>query len=176
VKVVQGAFISIGGDMSRQQIVRKVVDDFISTEGSYWKTGTKFRYPVENLSGGGQLFIVRPGGLGKWNFDFKVEVLPEFGLGKGSHKHVVEDLRKKKDENPTAFNELKAAITELHDCKESDVDSLLRVHPILPTSFRAGAAIDLVLRVIKWLFIMEDVVYWNYFGRSKLYDEGIQPL
>lgn len=173
--VVQGPFILIDGKLSRPEIVRKVVSTFISTEGGYWKTGAKFRYPVENLSIGTQLFILRPPGLRKWNFDFKVEVLAQFGLGKGTHADVVHDVTLKKDEAPQARADLRAALKELHDCTENDVDSLLNKHPLLATC-RVGTTPDIVLKVIKWMFIMEDVVYWSYKGRSKLYDEGFGDL
>lgn len=32
------------------------------------------------------------------------------------------------------------------------------------------AKVDVLLKVIKWMFIMEDIVYWNYPGRSMLYN------
>ncbi len=45
----------------------------------------QFWYPVEKLPDNQQLFILRPGGLRKWNFDFKVSVTLDLGLGKGSY-------------------------------------------------------------------------------------------
>ena len=29
---------------------------------------------------------------------------------------------------------------------------------------------DVLLKVIKWLFIMEDIIYWHYEGRAFLYN------
>jgi hypothetical protein len=89
---IEGETIEIKGSMSRDEIVKKVVNIFIATESSQRGHGVKFRYPVENLSIGKKLFIFRPGGLNKWNFDFKVEVLEEFGVGRGTHNETISDF------------------------------------------------------------------------------------
>lgn len=162
--------IEIKGSISRHEIVRNVINTFIDAEKESRGKGIKFRYPVENLSINKQLFIFRPGGLNKWNFDFKVEVLEEFGLGKGTHNEIKLDFQNKKQENPQKFSVLLQALTAIHNCSENDVDQLLKKYPDLQTSFQRGAKIDVLLKVIKWMFIMEDIVYWNYKGRSMLYD------
>ena len=149
--------------------MRKIINTFIDTESQQRGKGVKFRYPVENLSTGAQLFIFRPGGLNKWNFDFKVEVPEGLGLGKGSHKEIAADLRSKKQENEQEFGKLLQAITEVYDCSENDVDLILGSYPDLRTSFQTGAKVEVLLKVVKWMFIMEDIVYWNYQGRAMLY-------
>jgi len=161
--------------MSRDDIVKAVVNEFIKTESQQRGPGVKFRYPVEDLSTGQRLFIIRPAGLRKFNFDFKVEVLPEFGLGKGKHEDIASDFKAKKRESPGAFSDLKRALSDLHDCREGDVDQLLRRYPALQGAFHDGAKVDVLLKVVKWMFIMEDIVYWNYKGRSMLYD-GLMKL
>ncbi|MCJ7508997.1 MAG: hypothetical protein MUO85_09780 [candidate division Zixibacteria bacterium] len=82
--IIEGETIEIKGSLARHDIVRKVINIFIDAESQQRGHGVKFRYPVENLSIGEQLFVFRPAGLRKWNFDFKVEVLEEFGCGKGT--------------------------------------------------------------------------------------------
>lgn len=52
--------------------MKKVVNTFIQTEYRKKGKGIIFRYPVENLPGGEQLFIVRPSY--KKNFDFYVNI------------------------------------------------------------------------------------------------------
>jgi hypothetical protein len=169
--VITGEVIEIKGSLVRHEIVRKVINTFIDTENPQRGKGIKFRYPVENLSIGGQLFISRPGGLrGKWNFDFKVEVPEELGLGKGSHDEIILDLKSKKQESPQKFGALLDALTVIYDCSENDVDRLLGNYPDLQTSFQTGAKSEILLKVVKWMFIMEDIVYWNYQGRSMLYN------
>jgi hypothetical protein len=34
--------------------------------------------------------------------------------------------------------------------------------------FHEGLPIDMLLKVLKWLFIEQDVTFWNYYGRGKL--------
>jgi len=98
--IVTGEPIEIKGFTGRDEIVRRVINIFIDTESQQRGKGVKFRYPVENLASvNKQLFIFRPGGLNKWNFDFKVEVSEELGLGRGTHKEIILDFHNKKLEN-----------------------------------------------------------------------------
>lgn len=167
---IEGKPIEIRGPMNRDEIVRNVVNIFIITESHQRGHGVKFRYPVENLSIGKKLFIFRPAGLNKWNFDFKVEVLKEFGLEKGTHDKIILDFQKKKQEDPQKFNKLLDALTTLYSCSENDVDQLLENYPDLQQSFQNSSKVDILLKVVKWMFIMEDIVYWNYKGRTMLYN------
>jgi len=168
--VIEVGNIEIKGSLSRHEIVRKVVNIFIDSENRHRGRGIKFRYCVENLPDNKQLFIFRPGGLNKWNFDFKVEVLEEFGLGRGTHKEIVSDFRNKKQKNPRKFGVLLKVVDNLYNCSENDVDRLLQKYPNLKASFKKGAKVDVLLKVLKWMFIMEDIVYWNYQGRSMLFN------
>ena len=167
--IIAGNMIEINSVMARHEIVRKVVNAFIDSENETRGKGVKFRYPVENLSTGKQLFIYRPGGLNKWNFDFKVEVLEELGLGKGTHDEIVSDFANKKQENPRGFNALLQALAAVYEGSENNIDLLLSSSD-LQISFQTGAKVDVFLKVVKWMFIMEDIVYWNYQGRSMLYN------
>jgi hypothetical protein len=165
---IKGAKIDIKGRLSRHEIVKKVVNTFIDSEYKDKGKGVVFRYPVEDLSIGKTLYIIRP--TRKWNFDFIVEIPPECNLGKGGHKEIATDLRNKKKENPEKFKELLQSLTEVYNCSENDVDRVLERYPNLQTAFKTGAKIDVVLKVLKWMFIMEDIIYWNYEGRAKLYN------
>lgn len=92
------------------------------------------------------------------------------GLGKGSHAEIESEFRNKKLQNPGAFAELMAAVDEMCNGVEADVDVVLQRHPDLEKSFNTGAKLEVLLKVLKWMFIMEDIVYWNYDGRMKLYN------
>jgi hypothetical protein len=166
--VITGKMIEIKGDLARHKIVRKVVDTFIKTEYRKKGKGVKFRYPVEDLPDGHVLYIVRPGH--KKNFDFKVDVLANYGLGEGSHEKIAWDLRKRSRGNPKKFKKLWQAMCKVYHCKENDVDILLREGRGLTRPFKNGANPELLLKVIKWLFIMEDIVYWDNEGRAFLFN------
>ena len=170
MKEVDCAPIVIKGNLTRHEIVRMVVNVFIQTEYENRGKGVRFNYPVEQLSNGSSLVIFRPAGLRKWNFDFKVNVTPEMGLGKGTHAEIASDFRSKKKENEKGFVELLQAVEEMCTGLEADVDQILKEHPNLRTSFQTGSDVEVLLKVLKWMFIMEDIVYWNYDGRMKLYN------
>lgn len=167
--------INIPRSCSRSEIVQKVVNTFINTERGQMRPGTTFLYPVENLPKG-QLFIRRPGGLQKWNFDFKVLVPEELGLGRGTHAEMLAYLKKTKKETPRKFKALLQALTEIYDCSRNDVDKILKKYSVLKDSPKKGASIEIFLKVIKWMFIMEDIVYWNYKGRTKLYEALLEAV
>ncbi len=67
---IEGKAIEIKGSLTRDEIVKKVVNIFIDAESQQRGHGVKFRYPVENLSTGEQLFIFRPAGLNKKQMEF----------------------------------------------------------------------------------------------------------
>ena len=165
--VIITKMIEIKVPLPRHKIVKKVVNIFIKTEYCKKGKGVVFKYPVENLPEG-QLFIVRPGH--KKNFDFKVDVLSNFGLGEGSHVEMAKDLRNKKQENQQKFEELIEALTEIYNCSENDVDKVLAKYSNLNKPFKTGAKIGVILKVAKWLFVMEDIVYWNNEGRAFLFN------
>ena len=165
--IITGKPIEINGSLARHKIVKKVVNTFIKTEHRKKGKGIVFRYPVENLPSG-QLFISRPGH--KKNFDFKVEVLMDYGLGEGSHMEIAKDLRNKKKENTKKFNDLLNAIVEIYHCSENNVDIVLRKYKNIEKSFSTGAKVEVLLKTLKWLFIMEDIVYWDNEGRAFLFN------
>ena len=162
--------IIIKGKLTRHEIVQTVVNVFIQTEFENRGKGVRFNYPVERFTDGSSLFIFRPAGLRKWNFDFKVNVTPEMGLGKGTHAEIAMDFTNKKKENGRGFVELIKTMEEMCTGKEADVSEILKKYQSLQTSFQTGSNVEVLLKVLKWMFIMEDIVYWNYDGRMKLYN------
>ncbi len=40
----------------------------------------------------------------------------------------------------------------------------------LKEAFDTGAEVEVILKIMKWLFIMEDIVYWDVEGRAFLYN------
>ncbi|MCM8777803.1 MAG: hypothetical protein NC905_06040 [Candidatus Omnitrophica bacterium] len=157
--------IIINGKIRRDKIVKKVVSTFIGTEYKKKGKGIIFLYPVEEFPDGTNLFIARPGH--KKNFDFKVEVEERFFLGEGTHIEIAKDLRNKKEESQENFKKLLEAITKIYTCLENDVDKILQQ---LNVSFKTGAKVDILLKIIKWLFIMEDIIYWDNEGRAFLFN------
>ncbi len=165
---IRGPWIVIKGNLARHHIVKKVVNTFIKSEYQRKGKGIRFQYPVEKLPAEQTLYIARPGH--KKNFDFKVEVVPNHGFGEGSHKEIAMDLRHKRKEKPRNFAELLTTITQIYNCVENDVDALLKKHHRLRNSFKTGGPVEVLLKIIKWMFIMEDIVYWDTEGRAFLFN------
>lgn len=167
-KIIECNRIQIKGSMPRNAIVKKVVSTFIRVEYQQKGKGVTFRYPVEKLPDNRRLFITRPGH--KKNFDFKVEVTEEMGLEEGKHEQVVLDLRMKKQRNPQGFEDFLRAVKEVYHCSENDIERLLPRYSNLKGAFDTGAEVEVILKILKWLFIMEDIVYWDVEGRAFLYN------
>ena len=155
--------IIIEGNIKRHQIVRKVVNAFIKTEYNKKGKGVVFNYPVENMGTEKAIYIARPGH--KKNFDFKVIVTKKHMIGEGSHAEIVKGVRRLRFWNRKKFDLFWESLGKIYRCEESDVDKILkRRHKYLPTKY-----IDL-LKIIKWMFIMEDIIYWDNEGRAFLYN------
>ena len=82
-----------------------------------------------------------------------------------SHKDVIEDIKIKMKENPQQIPELMKAIEEVWNCKEPD--EVLKNYKF---NFKKGFSVELLLKILKWLFIEQDITYWNYDGRKMLFD------
>ena len=164
-EIFEGPRIKVGGNLSRFEIVKTVIDTFINFEKDKKGKGIEFRYPVEKLSNGEILYIHRPGV--KWNFDFKVEIPPDYGLEEGRHDQIALILREMKRTDQEEFDKLWKLIDNLYHCLNNDIDAMLSETPI---SHKDKIPMDILLKIIKWLFIMEDIIYWHYEGRAFLYN------
>ena len=77
---------------------------------------------------------------------------------------IINDLALKKDDAPRVYSRAKSLIRKVYHCHELN-DTEYR-----GLNFPNGHSIELMLKLLKWLFIEQDVTYWNYSGRAKLYD------
>jgi hypothetical protein len=165
-QIFEGPEIKIPALCGRFEIVKIAISVFIEFEKDKKGRGVEFRYPVETLSNSERLYIRRPGV--KWNFDFKVELPINCGLEEGRHDQIALLLRRLKELDEQKFDRLWQMITSLYNCSNNDVDDMLLKNSI---SYEGRIpATDILLKVIKWLFIMEDIIYWHYEGRAFLYN------
>jgi hypothetical protein len=135
---------------------------------------SRYRYNVETLSDGKRVYLTRPAYLKK-GFDFRINVedLIFSGTGKEYPKHedIFDDLKRKKAENPLMARKLHSAIGRVYNCE--DPDTILRED--IDFTFKTGYPIDLILKVIKWFLIEQDIRDWNYSGRQ-MFKEGIDAI
>ena len=153
---------------SREASRKKAVEAFLSEKAGYWQDGkkhvTRYKYFVEKIKDGRRVFLLRPTYLNK-GIDFQVWVEKMDGSEdkRPSHKDVFKDLELKKKENPKEIALLKKAINMVWECQESDT-----VLKTVKLSFKQGFEPELLLKILKWLFIEQDITYWNYDGRGML--------
>ena len=130
---------------------------------------SQYEYIVEKLNCGNEVYISRPATLNK-GFDFTVHVRGiQFRAGRLAdmprHSDIVEDIEQKLKENPSLKNDLRDSIDLLYRCKNVP-DNLINA-----LSFKSGHHIEVILYSIKWLFIEQDITYWNWSGRNMFYSK-----
>lgn len=169
----------IDGSLPRRELRKKTVEQFLLEEPG---TGTGHRtsryvYYVETLQDGRRVFLTRPARLKK-GFDFLIHVErinfeKHGGRRRDYPKHddIFEDLKAKKKENPDMYVKLHEAMTMVYDC--NDPTEVLRKYGDLP--FKSGYNIELILKVLKWFFIEQDIRDWNYSGRI-MFKNGLDEI
>ena len=74
---------------------------------------------------------------------------------------IYADLEIKKQENINEFQKVIPIIYEIYDCNDIDISKISKnLH------FDKGLPIEVVFKLIKWLFVEQDLRYWNYSGRA----------
>ena len=153
---------------SREELRNETVNKFLSEKAGYWKEGvkhvTRYRYYVENIKDGRKIYLLRPTYLNK-GIDFQVWVEKMDGENdkRPSHQDIFKDLEIKKKENSKDFLVLIKAIGDVWNCQEPD--EVLKNRKM---DFKKGFSAELLLKILKWLFIEQDITYWNYDGRGML--------
>jgi len=135
----------------------------------------KYVYEVERCENGARVFLHRP--TYKHGLDFAVSVegfKSQLRRGKKrtkskssrpSHGDIIKDLKDKLKSRPRLTKDLFKAVSAIYRCSEPG--AVLNKHTKLKT-FKSGLPIDQTLRIIKWLFIEQDVTYWLGTGRNML--------
>ena len=162
---------------SRNEVRLRVVEAF-SDEVPGTGTGdeaSKYIYYVETLSGGNRVYLQRPANLHN-GFDFLVCVENTNYAKPGErrrnypkHDDIGEDLLLKKNESPTEYARLFELINRIYKCDDVSDSEMTAFN------FTAGLPVDHILKTIKWLFIEQDIRYWNYSGRNMTWNIVPQP-
>lgn len=134
---------------------------------------SKYIYYVETLKNGDRVYLQRPANLHN-GFDFLVCVENANYAGAGmrsrnypKHEDFAADLADKKKENFEEYKKLYVLLKRVFYCddvSDAEMDGL---------TFSTGFPVDHILKAIKWLFIEQDIRYWNYSGRQMTW--GLVP-
>ena len=153
---------------SRKELRDAAVLKFLSEKGGYWKGDkkyvTKYTYYVETLADGKRVYLLRPTFLNKGiDFQVWVEGMKDGVDARPSHQDMFNDLNQKTIENPEKTKKLLALIDRLWNCE--DPEEVLKGNKL---EFKSGYSVEMILKILKWLFIEQDITYWNYDGRGML--------
>ncbi|MDR1859343.1 MAG: hypothetical protein LBR06_00280 [Bacteroidales bacterium] len=159
--------ISISNVGTREDIRKKLVCEFLN-----FKQGSGTQYLEVENNGSHSVYIICPGQLNK-GIDFVVNVKgfsfkskSGRNLKNPSHNNIIQDLKDKKASNSKEFNNLISEIENVYSCTEEAISSC---------SFSVGVPADLLLKILKWLFIEQDITYWTKSGRDMLMN-GIRQI
>lgn len=159
---------------TRNDVRKRVLDVFMDEEpgigtGEY---SARYTYYVETLEDGNRIYLTRPAFLNK-GFDFVIRVENADYGHKGSyknvpsHKDITADLKAKKNENPEMYKQFYELLKKVFECHDVSKDEYSLIH------FDVGFTPEHILKVIKWLFIEQDIAYWSYSGRNMTW--GLVP-
>ena len=147
--------------------VRKRVLEVLMEEAPGTGAGelsSKYTYYVETLEDGNRVYLSRPAFLNK-GFDFVIRIENADYGHKGSyknipsHKDISADLKTKKAENPEMYKKFHVLLKKIFECHDVSKEEYDSIH------FNSGFSPEHILKVIKWLFIEQDIAYWSYSGR-----------
>lgn len=151
---------------TRNDVRLRVVNAFSEEKHGTSTETERYTYYVETLNDGNRVYLRRPANL-HYGFDFLVCVENANYAVPGKrrrnypkHDDLGLDLQAKKLENPEMYRRLYVLLKSVYECNdvsETDMENI---------SFSTGLPVDHILKTIKWLFIEQDIRYWNYSGRD----------
>jgi hypothetical protein len=151
---------------NRNELRKEVINMFLQENpgtGRYELT-SRYKY-ITKIIGNNEVYLSRPAQFNN-GFDFTLNVsninFNPHGRSttRPTHQNIFDDLELKKEANPNLYAILKSQIDKIYNC-------------ITPTrtnfDFGVGLDTEILLECIKWLFVEQDVTYWNYSGRAMFY-------
>lgn len=136
---------------------------------------SRYTYQVEKLKDGEYVYLRRPANLHN-GFDFIV-CIENYNFAKvrkhrrnnPKHEDIIKELRRKHKISPQKYKKLFVLLEKVYLCKNINKSMYQDL------DFGKGLSVELLLKTVKWLFIEQDIRYWNYSGRDMLW-EGIRKL
>lgn len=152
--------------LNRQQIRSKILQTWdAETSGS-----GEYRYNVEKCKDGSSIYLLRPARLNK-GCDFAIvsENFLKFKNGNDKppkHEDVFELIRSLLRPDPSLKVAFIAAAQRIYDSE--NIDEVLSAYPTL--SAVSGCGVERALKLLKWMWIEQDITYWTKTGRQMLKD------
>lgn len=135
------------------------------------KPDTQYRYFVEKFTNKNKqekrIYLERPANLNK-GCDFVI-YCEDLVCWKNTndkppkHNLILDDIK----DNKSNSSNLKKSIECIFNCKSYQIASKNLSHL---QSWNNGLSYELILKLVKWYFIEQDITYWLKTGRNMLYD------
>ena len=111
------------------------------------------------------VYLKRPAQFNN-GFDFTIHVKginfnPNRYTTRPTHQNIFDDLKNKKIEDPKMYEDLMIEIENIFNVLSFDLTNI---------NFISGIPTDILCETIKWLFVEQDVTYWNFSGRNMFYN------
>ena len=159
---------------TREDYHKQLIMLFLEEQHGTSEEWNYYDYFVETGKNDKRIYLHRPAYKNK-GMDFEVRVEDyQFRYGKygnvissgnrPSHSEIWNDVNDKVVENPEDGIKLKALITKIYNCEDPKKEEIEACY------FTKGLPLDLLLYTIKWLFIEQDMTYWNQSGREMYYN------
>ncbi len=130
---------------------------------------SRYTYVVETIADGSHIYLRRPAPLNNGidftvNSDSYVFRVGNRNLHKPAHDNIFSMLDEKRRENECLYDaQVKPLIRRIFDVQAIS-DNEYRVQGFTDN----GYSIELILKLLKWLFAEQDATYWNHSGRNML--------
>jgi hypothetical protein len=130
---------------------------------------TKYRYFVERLDNNSRIYLERPGRLNK-GCDFVIYIEGHLLYNNSNdkppkHDFLLNDLRLKKDNlSSDEWSSLLSAIESIYN-----LDTFDTTHERIKGLPKVGETYELILKLVRWFFIEQDITYWSKSGREMLF-------
>lgn len=156
---------------NRAQLRQEVIQEFLKEMPGFGKGNETSRYEYNiKIIGKYRIYLKRPAQFNN-GFDFTLNVE---GINfnpnsryttRPTHQNIIDDLFNKKNENYIEYIKLFREIENIFYCKSFNYNYI----------FNTGIPTEILLECIKWLFIEQDITYWNYSGRAMLFNALPKP-
>lgn len=155
--------------IGRQALLNFLYTTFANETPGTANDTSRYTYVVETIADGSHIYLRRPAPLNN-GIDFTVNSeayvfrVGNRNLHKPAHDNIFSMLGEKRRENESLYDaEVKPLIQRIFDVQAIS-DSEYRVQGFAD----GGYPIELILKLLKWLFAEQDATYWNHSGRNML--------
>lgn len=157
---------------NRTELRKQIINIFLEETPGTGKGEKCSKYEYTMYSNDNHaVYLKRPAQFNN-GFDFTIHVTDiNFNpngkrTNRPTHGNILDDLGQKQRENPELYLRLIEEITKIYNCQAYSLHGLV---------FQSGLSLDILCETIKWLFVEQDVTYWNYSGRAMFYN-AIQEI